>query len=238
MAAAGPLIAHRGASAEKPENTMAAFEAARAAGAPWIELDAQVLDDGAVIVMHDHTLDRTTDGLGPVATRRLGDIRGLRTRDPLTGIFCDEPVPELTDVIALCSETGLGLVLEIKATWGVDADDAGTIADVIPANPGFPLLVTSFSVTAIETVAELRPDLDLGLATLRPPRDPGVVKARLGLRAVHSNAAWTSAADIAAMHDAGLDVAIATINDPAEARRFLDIGADGIMSDWPNLLNG
>ncbi|MEL6204677.1 MAG: glycerophosphodiester phosphodiesterase family protein [Pseudomonadota bacterium] len=236
MAAPGPLIAHRGASVEQPENTMAAFEAARAAGCAWIELDAQVLDDFGVVIMHDHTLDRTTDGTGPVAMQDLDAIKALRTRDPQTDDPVDERVPELRDVLAYCTDTGMGLILEIKATWGVDADDAEAVVRMVPQTPAFPLLVTSFSVTALQTVGALRPDLALGLATLRPPRDPAVTKARLGLSAIHCNAAWTVGADIDAMHAAGLDVAIATINEPNEARRFLDLGADGVMTDLPRLL--
>ncbi len=236
MAAAGPLIAHRGASAQQPENTIAAFEAAHQAGCQWIELDAQVLNDGAVIVMHDHTLERTTNGTGPVAMSDMATIRTLRTRDPVTGALTQEAVPTLRDVITLCSETGLGLILEIKATWGIDADDARAVADLIPTDPDFPVMATSFSVTALGTVRELRPDLDLGLAALRPPRNPMATKIALGLSAIHCNAAWTSADDISAMRAAGLDVAIATLNDATIAQRFLDDGAHGIMTDWPNLL--
>lgn len=237
MTAAGPIIAHRGASAEKPENTIAAFAAAHAAGCRWIELDAQALEDGGVIVMHDHTFDRTTNGTGPVAMSDMATVRALRTRDPLTGGISDERVPALPEVFALCAETGLGMILEIKATWGTDADDARAISNLIPASPDFPILVTSFSVTALRTVHASRPELELGLATLRPPRDPAAAKAELGLSAIHCNADWTSARDISAMHAAGLDVAIATINNASLARKFLGDGADGIMTDWPSLLD-
>ncbi|MEL6101059.1 MAG: glycerophosphodiester phosphodiesterase family protein [Pseudomonadota bacterium] len=236
MTAAGPIIAHRGASAQKPENTIAAFEAAHAAGCRWIELDAQVLNDGGVIVIHDHTFERTTNGAGPVAMSDMVTVRALRTRDPETGDLTDEGIPTLSSAIELCAERDLGLILEIKATWGIDADDARAVADLLPASPEFPIMVTSFSVTALRTVAETRPDIDLGLASLRPPRDPSAAKAVLGLSAIHCNAEWTTAHDIAAMHAAGLDVAIATINDATLARRFLNDGADGIMTDWPKLL--
>lgn len=237
MAAAGPMIAHRGASAEKPENTIAAFEAAHAAGCRWIELDAQVLDDGGVIVMHDHTFERTTDGVGPVAMSDMTVVRALRTRDPQTGELTDEGVPALLEVFELCAGAGLGLILEVKATWGTDADDARAVSDLIPVSPAFPIMVTSFSVTALRTVRDGRPDLDLGLATLRPPRNPIAAKTELGLSAIHCNAEWTSARDISSMHKAGLDVAIATINDASVARKFLDDGADGVMTDWPTLLD-
>lgn len=238
MPPAGPLIAHRGASALCPENTLAAFARAKADGCAWIEIDAQVLLDGAVIVMHDHDFERTTDGSGPVGMSDLSYVRTLRTRDPVTEAVTDHPVPLLTEVIEYCAAEMLGLILEIKATWGVDAADAATVAALLPEDPQFPLMVTSFSVTALQTMAELRPDLALGLAALRPPVDPAATRDRLNLTAVHSNAAWTTATDIEAMKAAGLEVAIATINDATEALRFLDMGAHGIMTDNPTLLMG
>jgi glycerophosphoryl diester phosphodiesterase len=238
MHPAGPLIAHRGASAACPENTLAALARAKAEGCGWVEIDAQVLSDGAVILMHDHDLDRTTDGTGPVVTRDLAHIRALRTRDPASGAFTEQPVPLLTEVLDYCASQALGLVLEIKATWGVDAEDATAIAELLPAPPLFPLIVTSFSVTALDTMARLRPDIALGLAVLRPPVDPAATRDRLNLSAVHCNAAWTTAQDIDRMNDAGLEIAVATVNDAGVARRFLDMGAHGIMTDHPTLLNG
>jgi glycerophosphoryl diester phosphodiesterase len=238
MHPAGPLIAHRGASALCPENTLAAIDRARADGCRWVEVDAQVLFDGAVILMHDHDLDRTTDGFGPVGMQELSYVRGLRTRDPTTTAPTEHRVPRLAEVLDYCTTQSLGLVLEIKATWGVDAEDATKIAALLPVEPAFPLIVTSFSVTALETVASLRPDIELGLAVLRPPVDASDARDRLKLSAIHCNAQWTTADDIARMKSAGLDVAIATINDPKRAREFLAMGAHGIMTDYPTLLAG
>lgn len=235
MQPAGPIIAHRGASAICPENTLASLQRAVADGCAWAEIDAQVMADGAVIVMHDHDFDRTTNGQGPVAMQDLGYARGLRTRHP-EGAVSDERIPLLTEVLEYCGQSGLGLVLEIKATWGVDAEDAAAVAALLPPAPTFPLMVTSFSVSALQAMAELRPDIPLGLAVLRPPVDPAATKARLNLSAVHCNADFTTAEDIAKMREAGLDVAIATINDAQRAQRFLDKGAHGIMTDLPRLL--
>lgn len=238
MHPAGPLIAHRGASALCPENTLAAIDRAHAEGCGWVEVDAQVLSDGAVILMHDHDLDRTTDGFGPVGMQALAYIRGLRTRDPATDAPTEHRVPGLAEVLDYCTAQSLGLVLEIKATWGVDAEDAAAVAALLPPEPAFPLTVTSFSVTALQTMASLRPDIALGLAVLRPPVDPAAARDRLKLSAIHSNAQWTTANDIARMKAAGLDVAIATINDPKIALEFLAMGAHGIMTDYPTLLAG
>lgn len=235
MQPAGPIIAHRGASAHCPENTLTALERALSDGCKWAEIDAQRTADGGVIVMHDHDFDRTTDGKGPVAMQDLAYAQGLRTRHP-DGSISEERVPLLSDVLALCDTCGLGLVLEIKATWGVDAEDAAAVAALLPQAPQFPLMVTSFSVTALQNMASLRPDIALGLAVLRPPVDPAATKERLSLSAIHCNADFTLAEDIARMRDAGLEIAIATINDAARARRFLEMGAHGVMTDLPRLL--
>ena len=85
MRPAGPIIAHRGASLAEPENTLAALHRAADLGCGWVEIDAQVTRDGAVVLMHDHTVDRTTDGTGAVAMMTGAEILALRTRTPLNG---------------------------------------------------------------------------------------------------------------------------------------------------------
>lgn len=235
--AAGPLIAHRGASARYPENTLQALEAAHRMGCRWAEVDAQVTIDEGVVLMHDHSLDRTTNASGPVAMKTLASIRTLRTRAPETDALTDQCVPTLGEALDLCASLGLGLVLEIKATWGVDDDDAATVAAVLPRDPAFPLLVTSFSVRALVAMRRQRPDIPIGLACLRPPRRPDALARELGLSAVHCDADCTTGTDIERMREVGLGVAVATINTASVARSFLDTGAHGIITDHPDLLD-
>lgn len=101
----------------------------------------------------------------------------------------------------------------------------------IAPQPAFPLLVTSFSVTALQTVRRTRPDLPLGLACLCPPDDPSALRRDLGLCAIHINDAFATAGRIAAVRDAGLGVAVATVNDPARLGALLALGAHGVMTD-------
>ena len=234
---AGPIIAHRGATALQPENTLAAIREAAKLGVKWVEFDAQVTADGGVVVMHDHTVDRTTEGTGPVAMKATRDMLCLRTRDPSGQSISEHKVPLVEDALDLSFQLGLGVVLEIKATWGIDAQDARTICAVVPNPAPANLLVTSFSVPALLAVAEARPDLPLGLAVLRAPVDPVATAKSLSLTAVHCNAPYTTAADISALRAASLHVSVATVNDAAEARRFLDAGAHGVMTDIPTLLS-
>lgn len=236
MNPAGPLIAHRGASAAYPENTLVAIEQAADQGCRWMEIDVQVTADGVAVLMHDHTVDRTTDRVGPVALMQSADVLGARVRDPVTNAPTDQHPPTLADVLDLCGARDLGLVLEIKATWGVDAEDAAAIAAVLPAKPPFDLLVTSFSVPALQAIRSARPDIALGLACLRPPLEPVQMMARLGLTAFHCNKACTRLEELPRLLEAGAHVAVATINDAELARSFLDAGCHGVMTDHPGLL--
>ena len=235
MSAPGPIIAHRGASADFPENTLLAIERAHAAGCDWVEIDTHMTADGAVILMHDHDLDRTTELSGFVCNHQLDDIRHARTRYS-DGRISEERIPLLSDVLELTTSKGIGLVLEMKPTWGWDADEAIAQAALIPAAPSHPLLVTSFSVSALRAMRAARPDVELGLACIKIPNDIQSVAQDLGLRAVHCNESCSTEDDIARARDAGLDVAVATVNDAARAQHFLNAGAHGVMSDRPDLL--
>ena len=236
MRPAGPLIAHRGASAFEPENTLAALDRAADLGCGWVEVDAQVTRDGAVVLIRDHTVDRTTDGTGAVAMMSAAEVLRLRTRAPGTDAFTDHAPPTLADALDLCTRRGLGLVLEIKATWGIDAEDARTVAGAIPAAPPRDLIVTSFSVPALEAFRHVRPEIEIGLACLRPPSEPRQAVQRIGIAAVHCNTLCTRPEDLTRLQDAGLATAVATINDRDEALRFLGLGAHGVMTDDPTLL--
>ena len=236
MSAPGPIIAHRGASAAFPENTLLAIEKAHEAGCRWVEIDTHMTADGAIILMHDHDLDRTTGLSGFVCTHDLASIRGTQARYA-DGRMSDERVPLLAEVFELAAHKGIGIVLEMKPTWGWDAEEALTQADLIPQNPAFPLLVTSFSVPALEAMKAARPEIDLGLACIKIPDQIDALRGRLGLSAVHCNESCSNEADIARAVSADLDVAVATVNDAERAQGFLAAGAQGVMSDIPDLLD-
>src|SRR5215475_6599931 len=93
------VIAHRGASGTCPENTLAAFRRAQELGAHMIELDVQLTRDGEVVVMHDWTLARTTDGRGRVASRTLAELRQLDAGSWFDPGYAREPVPTLREVL-------------------------------------------------------------------------------------------------------------------------------------------
>jgi glycerophosphoryl diester phosphodiesterase len=121
------VIGHRGASAYAPENTLASFALAKEMGADWFELDSTLTRDGQVIVIHDDTLDRTTNGKGPVADMTLAQLKQLDAgawKDPK---FAGERLPTLAEALDLARKRRIGVYLEIKNS----ADDSALIERIM-----------------------------------------------------------------------------------------------------------
>lgn len=150
------IWAHRGASATAPENTMAAFRAAAAAGADGIELDVHLSRDGVPVVIHDETVDRTTDGHGPVAAIPLARLRQLDAGGWFAPTFAGEQVPTLEEVFAWTADR-LRLNVEIKAV------PAGlAVIELLRAYPLARVLISSFDHALLERLRLRSPDLPLG----------------------------------------------------------------------------
>lgn len=245
------IIAHRGGRRIAPENTIEAFEAALAAGADVLELDLHATADGALVVMHDHTVDRTTNGIGEIASLTFAEIRAL---DAGYGYSPDSGatfpwrgmgviVPTFAEVLAAFPDTPL--TVEIKppevamvprVLEALDAHDArGRVA------------IGCLNDAVMRAFREAAPDVATGLSfgevlawiTLPPgpmaPRwdPPGhvfqVPIAQAGFELV-------TPATIAHAHRHGMVMHVWTINDEATMHALLDLGVDGIMTDDPPLL--
>ena len=235
----GPLIAHRGASAHAPENTLPAIALVRKLDCDWVEIDVRITRDGAGVLMHDEKLNRTTNGTGPTATHTLELLSTLDAGSHFSKEYAGTSIPSLKDAIEMCLTNDLGLVLEIKVTWGKDMENARTVAEIVDKH--WPrhnrrLLVTSFSAFGLSIFSEECPWARTGLAVHAPPTDPEKVMRRIGNSAFHLNAPYVTADNLRRTLSAGADVAIATVNDAETARAFLDMGAQGVITDHADLL--
>ncbi|MBB4286214.1 glycerophosphodiester phosphodiesterase [Roseospira goensis] len=233
------VIAHRGASASAPENTLAAFRRAHALGAPWVEFDVKLTADGRPVVFHDATLDRTTDGHGPVADTPLaafGDLDAGQWFDPA---FAGELVPTLEEVLDLLVEMGMGANIELKPDPGREAETASVCLDVArelwPADAP-PLLVSSFSPVALAVAREMTPQWPRGLVLEALTDDWQAGAAAVEAWSVHCAAELLSARGVAEVLDAGYRVMVYTVNDPGRAANLWDWGVDSIITDRPEAL--
>lgn len=221
------IIAHRGASAEKPENTRAAFRRALALKVDGIELDVHVSRDGVPVVFHDDDLRRLTGEAGPLAARTWRELQRLRVRGT-------EPIPRLVDVLRLTRRRCL-VQIEIKA--GVPV--APVVRAVKAARATEWVVLASFEAGLVRDAARLAPTVPRMLiaegrsapeALARQLTGLGASGVSVNYRAVRSRA-W-----VQFFRARGLSVWCWTVNAAAPARRLAEWGIDGILGDNPALL--
>lgn len=229
-------IAHRGASREAPENTLAAFRRALDAGAPAIECDVQRTRDGRLVVIHDQTVDRTTDGRGAVAALTFEEIRRLDAGGWFGPAFAGERVPSLDEVLDLVRGRAFAL-LEIKNGpmfyEGIEAQVAdalrrGGMSDAV--------LVMSFDHPAVRTVRAAAPEVATAIIYSGRLLDAAGAARAADADALCPGWGLVTGGVVADAHDAGLGVFPWTIDKEAAMRRCLAWGVDGVTSNDVRLL--
>ena len=224
------VIAHRGASGTCPENTLIAFARAAALGAHMIELDVQLTRDGEVVVMHDWTLERTTDGAGAVSDRTLAEIRRLDAGAWFGPAFRGTRVPTLADVLAA---VGLPVNVELKPV-GDDGLEACALAVVESASALARVVFSSFDADALERLRARAAGATLAVLWDAGPVADAVARARcVGARALHLRKDRTTPDALAAAAAAGLPVRAWTVNERGEMDRLVAAGVEGIFTDFP-----
>jgi glycerophosphoryl diester phosphodiesterase len=227
-------FAHRGGVAHAPENSWTAFEHAVKLGYAYLETDARATADGKLMAFHDRTLDRMTDASGPINALPYRDVAALR-------VAGSEPIPLIEDLIGAFPDARFNIDLK-------DVPGISLLPQVLRRTGAWDrVCVTSFSGQRLRTAREL---LDHPVCMATSPAVVAAVRCSLGsapgwpqikLLAGHVSRACVhcaqvpgkvaTAAFVRRAHALGLDVHVWTINDRAEMARFLDLGADGIMTD-------
>lgn len=217
-------IGHRGAGGHAPENTLVSIERAIGLGCVLTEVDIRRTADGALVLLHDERVDRTTDGQGLVAEMMLEDIRKL---DAGGG----ERLPTLEDALTAASGR-IGLILELKAA-GLACD-----ACAIVRASGFdgPIIYASFLHEELQHVRRTDPDSKTLVLFKRLPQDPCAEAVTLRATHVSLRVDVITRPLIHTLHTAQLTVFVYTVNRPADIARMKMLGVDGIISDFPDRL--
>ncbi|MEL6765871.1 MAG: glycerophosphodiester phosphodiesterase family protein [Pseudomonadota bacterium] len=228
------VVAHRGASGTAPENTLAAFRAAAALGARWLEFDVTLLGDGTPVIHHDATLDRTTNKTGPLSALKVSDLAEIDAGARFDARFAGEPLPTLEETLELLCAEQLHANIELKP-HGAPGNTARAVVGLLGSRPRAPAHVTisSFDHDALAVVRSLTPTLPIALLYEKLSHGWQEKAASLGAEAVHLAAANTQGAAVEAAHAAGLSLRCYTVNDPAEAARLAACKVDAIFTDYP-----
>ncbi|GAA4341611.1 glycerophosphodiester phosphodiesterase [Variovorax defluvii] len=228
-------IAHRGAGRLAPENTLAAFRLGAGHGYRMFECDAKISADGVPFLLHDTTLERTSNGQGIAGEHAWAALSQLDAGAWHSRRYAGEPLPTLEALIRFCLANRCLLDIEIKPTPGTDRHTGEVVADLAARlwddAPLPPPVLTSFSVKALEGARAAQPSLPRGLL-LDTLRDDWLDTAlRLECTAVVCNYALWSAANVAQVHAAGLRALSYTVNDESVVRWLERLGTDGVVTD-------
>lgn len=220
------VIGHKGAAGYAPENTLMSFHKAVELGADMVELDVHLCATGEPVVIHDDTVDRTTDGSGRVRDLSLDDLRRLDAGGGERGPTLVEVIEEMSGRAALNVELkGLGCVDRVHE---VISDAVG---DDLVSQDG--LLVSSFHLGMLEWIRALSDDVRLGVLVGDAPGKVLEFAQRVGAYSVNPYHKRMSLEFVSSVHGLGLKVYPWTVNEPGDIARAKAMGVDGIISDYP-----
>ncbi|MDU5232159.1 glycerophosphoryl diester phosphodiesterase [Actinomyces sp.] len=230
------IFAHRGASAIAPENTMAAFKKAVEAGATWIETDVDVLKDGTPILIHDSSLDRTTNRSGSYYDLTVSDLDDIDAGSWFSPEFAGERIPTLAQLVAFMNETGLNANIEIKsneagAQMSLQLVDA--ILKELEALDGPQVIISSFNHVLLKIFKDKAPQCSVGALFVAENLwdDWKSILELVGADYIHPDDSTLTRAQVQAFREVGYGVNVWTVNSPARANELFNWGVTGIFTD-------
>lgn len=232
------VIGHRGAKSYAPENTLESIHTAADLGIKWVELDVKLTKDEVPIIFHDDTLERTTNGSGPVAEMLYDDIKQLEAGSWYADSFAGVKIPTLEEALDVIYERDLGFNMEIKPCPGREKETAEVALDLLAASwdAHDRLLISSFSHVSLEVACDMAGDWARGLLLEKEMPDNLADLVEFFTPKTINFDAETEASAVEALLDFELPLLCYTVNDPMLARRLVNLGVDGFFSDCPDVI--
>jgi len=231
------IIAHRGASADAPENTLSALRLAAEQGASCVEIDVSISSDGIAFVHHDADLERCTNGTGLLCEHSAAELDQLSAGINKAG-FENEPLPRLSAVLALLVQHKLGLNLEIKPYAGLEQRTVDAIGSDIEAYwpEQLPLVLSSFSHASIDMARERLPGVARAPLVGAVPDDWQSLMQRYDAHNIHCSEKLLTAEKARQVTGAGYGLYCYTVHDAVKAKTLLGWGVPGVLTDYPGPL--
>jgi glycerophosphoryl diester phosphodiesterase len=237
-----PLIfAHRGACKVAPQNTLPAFQAAMSLGADGVELDVHYSSDGKLMVIHNMTLEATTNGSGRVTALTSEELRNLDAGSHFGPQFIGTRIPLLDEVLDLCK--GKLLVnIELKSLESPTANIGVDVVRTVRAHGmSDQVVISSFNPLALRRAKKAGPEIECALLTA--PDLPGWMRSSLTLwysrtNSIHPEFPMIDEAYMAWARRRRMPVRAWTVNEEADIRRMIALGVDSIITDVPDVAKG
>ena len=233
---AGFVASHRG-GAVAPENTLPAMRYALAGPAAFVETDLQLTADGVPVLMHDWTVDRTTNGNGPVWSMTFAELQELDAGSWVGEAYQNTRVPSFEQFLELFRPSTKQAILELKGTWNAE-QVAGLAASVYEHHVQDRVIFASFDLVSLQNLSKVAPDLARAIITREVVGDPAILAAACGALAIVTSEGFVrrDPEAVGRIHAAGLGVLLYTLNDEDTWRTAVDLGVDGIITDRPSEL--
>lgn len=227
------LIAHRGASAQAPENTLAAMSKASSLGMQWVEFDVQLTKDHHCIVMHDNDVRRTTDGQGLVAELSLGELKRLDAGSWFSSEFSGESIPTFAEMLVRLKQLALAAHIELKPVAHSEDLLVEKVLQVLSENTLSDYVFSSFSLTCLQALRARSDIIPLGYAIGAWSGDVLDVAKELDCRSIHMHHTVVTPEIIHSIMSQNIQCHVFTVNDELLIDQFLQQGVNAVFTDVP-----
>ncbi|WP_163099394.1 glycerophosphodiester phosphodiesterase [Peribacillus alkalitolerans] len=228
------IFAHRGSKGTHPENTLAAMQEAVRLGADGIELDVHLTKDGELVVIHDETVDRTTNGTGKVMDFTLEELKKLDAGSWFSNEFQGETIPTLKEVLQLLQGTEILLNVELKTdVIQYQEIEEKVLKDLEQFSYKDKAIISSFNHYSVQRIKQLDPEINIAILFVEILVEPWKYAASIGASAlhVHTPVAYTEMSREAERNNFPLRVW--TVNEEEDMKKLIGMNIDTIMTDFP-----
>lgn len=228
-------IAHRGFKGKYPENTLLAFEKAISVGADGVEFDVQLTKDGEVVIIHDETLNRTTDGKGFVKDHTLDEIKELNASECFKEEFGFNPIPTLDEYFEMVKDKDIISNVELKnSIFPYDGIEEKVIDLIMKYEIKDNVIISSFNHHSILRVKEINKDIECALLVASCMVNPGEYIEKLKIENFHPMAYNLTKAEVSKIQSFGIKVNAWIGEIDIDFKDLIETGVDGIISDHPD----
>jgi len=230
-----PIIAHRGLSSLAPENTLAALKLAAEQGVQWVEIDAIACGDGSIVMWHDNSVDRCSDGTGAMNEHSAQSVAKLDCGSWFSNAFKGEPVASIEQAIILIQSLGLGLNLEIKLYENSAEQVTAPVLKLLAEHwQDFDkLIISSFDHAALTYCHQNAPQIQLGVLYDKIPDHWESDLQSVDAVSCHCNYKHLTQAQTSAIKAKNYQLYCYTANDPKSVEDHWEWGVDAIITDYP-----
>lgn len=228
----GFVAGHRGDKTGAPENTLPALQLAMDSSIEFVETDLQLTSDGVVVLMHDWTLDRTTNGSGPVWAHSFDELAALDAGSWYSDDFRGTTIPTLDEFLSILRPSGKSAILELKGSWNAEQVKIVT-SQLFSRGVHDRVILASFDLWTLKALSDVAPGIPRMIITRTVVGDPARLAAACGAVAIVTSQGFVQSdpSVVARIHDAGLGVLLYTLNDRSTWTQAVSLGVDGIVTD-------